>query len=470
MYMFRLLFFAGLSFFAASAPAAKDPFIWGVNGHPFTAYPGVPFGDQLALLRELGATSYRVNVSSLDHAAPLRTLVEDARARGVEILPVLTPPLDMEKEEAIDLYRKARAFASYFVSRFKDDIAVWELGNELENFAIIQQCEMQDDGVRYNCGWGPAAGVGVLEYYGPRWRKVSAVLKGLSDGASEADPGSVKAMGTAGWGHVGAFERMRRDGVKWDISVWHYYGGGLEWGVERVAAFGKPIWITEFNHPRGSQQGAEQQAAGLSAIMREILALREKYPIRAAHIYELLDEPYWEPDFEAYMGLVWLNKSGAAWTPGAPKPAFCAVRETIAEARTGLARDCDLCRAQAQGDSAEALAHFGHCLVMGREPDTSKLSRWTKPLKQGKPFRAMIAELALSEEFATKFGVMTDAEFIDLSYRLILGRSPDGQGHADYLAQLSDGSATRASLIAALAASEEFSRRRPFPHLLQARQ
>ena len=68
---------------------------------------------------------------------------------------------------------------------------------------------MQDDGKQYDCAWGPAGGVGPLEYYGPRWQKVSAVLKGLSEGAAAADPAVLKAMGTAGWGHLGAFERRR---------------------------------------------------------------------------------------------------------------------------------------------------------------------------------------------------------------------------------------------------------------------
>jgi len=59
---------------------------------------------------------------------------------------------------------------------------------------------------------------------GPRWRKVSAVLSGLSEGVAAGDPKAVRAMGTAGFGHLGAFKRMV-SGTKLsgDITVWHDY-------------------------------------------------------------------------------------------------------------------------------------------------------------------------------------------------------------------------------------------------------
>ena len=190
-------------------------------------------------------------------------LIEEGKRRGIAILPVLTPRLELDKEEPAALYQKSHEFAFKLVSQFKDDIRVWELGNELENYAIIQPCEQQDNGAQYNCAWGPAGGVGPLEYYGPRWAKVSAILKGLAEGSIAADPGVRKAIGTAGWGHVGAFERLQRDGVPWDISVWHMYGDDPEWAFKILAQYHRPIWVTEFNHPGGSKDGEDAQANGL---------------------------------------------------------------------------------------------------------------------------------------------------------------------------------------------------------------
>ena len=308
------------------AGSARADLMWGVNGHPFTAYPGVTIGQQLDYIQDLGLKSYRVNLRGADELA---TLLEKAKTRGITLLPVFTPPFDLDKETPETLYKMAYGLAFTFVSRFKDDVRVWELGNEMENYAIIKPCEMQDDGVQYNCAWGPAGGVGPLDYYGPRWAKVSAVLKGLSEGTAAADPAALKAMGTAGWGHTGAFARMEQDGIKWDISVWHMYGEDPEWAFKSIAAFKRPIWVTEFNHPGGSSKSAQEQAEGFKRWMKRLRELAPLYRVEAAHIYELMDETYWAPNFEAYMGLVTLEKDGDGWRPGAPKPAYEAVKGMV---------------------------------------------------------------------------------------------------------------------------------------------
>jgi hypothetical protein len=119
--------------------------VWGVNGHPFVSYPDVTFERQLDFLVDLGMRSYRVDVTSLDHANALGRLVELARPRSIDILPILIPPNNLE-DPADKLYAQSREFARLFVGRFKS-IRVWELSNELENYAIIKACEMQDDGV-----------------------------------------------------------------------------------------------------------------------------------------------------------------------------------------------------------------------------------------------------------------------------------------------------------------------------------
>ncbi len=203
---------------------------------------------QLEHIRELGLTSYRVDIGSTEKLLDLQHLVREAKARGITVLPVITPGFDMDKQDAGVLEKKAYGLAFALVSSFKGEIPVWELGNELENYAIIQPCEMQDDGKQYSCSYGPAGGVSVNEYYGPRWAKVSAVLKGLTRGARAADPTVKRAVGTAGWGHLGAFDRMQADGIEWDISVWHSYGQNPEWAFKHLVKFQRPIWVTEFNH------------------------------------------------------------------------------------------------------------------------------------------------------------------------------------------------------------------------------
>jgi hypothetical protein len=315
---------------AAACSREEADLQWGANGHPLNAYPGVTYEQQLDYLKDLGMKSYRVNIAGPQWAPALAKLLEHAKAREIGILPVITPAFDLDKLTAPELYAKAFDLAVALVSQFKNDIRVWELGSAMENYAIIQPCEMQDDGAQYNCAWGPAGGVGPLEYYGPRWAKVSAVLKGLSDGTISVDPNIRKAMGTAGWGHTGAFTRMQQDGIHWDISVWQIYEGDPEWAFKILARFKRPIWITEFNNAGGSKNGEQQQADGLTRMMAQFRAFQSAYNLEAAHIYELMDETYWAPSDQAVMGLVKLAPdSKGGWRPGGPKLAYEAVKRTI---------------------------------------------------------------------------------------------------------------------------------------------
>jgi hypothetical protein len=441
--------------------AASDDLVWGVNGHPFTAYPGIAYAAQLDHVRALGMKTYRVNISSLDHEAGLNHLVTLAKQRGIDILPVLTPALDLAKSDPATLYKQAHAFAVYFVSRFKADLRVWELGNEMEVFAIIQPCEMQDDGVQYNCGWGPAGGVGPLEYYGPRWTKVSAVLKGLSEGAKSADPTVQKAMGTAGWGHVGAFERMRNDGIEWDISVWHMYGEDPEWAFKTIAGYGKPIWVTEVNHPRGSEASELDQAKGLRSAMSRLRELRTVYRVEAAQIYELLDEPYWAPDFEAVMGLVRIGKEGQNWAVSGTKPAYCVIQAMVRSAKDVTEeelRGCHTCLAPPVGKSSQDKTRYSYCLLLGRSPDGQGLLDWSALLANGGRVEDVLMSMIQSEEFRKRHRLaeLEQDEYVALIYRLLLGREPDGQGRSDYVAALQTRRTSQGEIARSLILSDEF--------------
>lgn len=460
---FRLVA-AATCLLATATPAAAD-LLWGVNGHPISAYPGIPVEKQLDYVRDLGLKAYRVNVTSEDNQDILAQLVDAGKARGIEILPVITPDVKMDEESAEELYKKARKLAVGLGMRFKDEIRVWELGNEMENYAIIKPCEMRDDGTQYPCGWGPAGGTGALDYFGPRWKKVSAVLKGLSDGMIEVDPTIRKAMGTAGWGHTGAFIRMKQDEIAWDISVWHIYGEDPEWAFRELARYGKPIWVTEFNNPYGSQRGEQRQADGLTQAMVRLRELQDKYAVEAAQIYELFDETYWAPDFEAYMGLVRLAEDlNGKWIPGEPKPAYLAVRDLMRGPQPPLRprRNCDPDRT-AQDESIHLRqAGFAYCLVLGRTGDALSLQRWAAALQSGdvKPVN-IIMDMIRSDDFATMYDTIgvTDRAYVGFLYLLLLGRGADNYGLDSYVRQLRAGSMTREAVAYGIITSSEFKAR-----------
>ena len=309
----------------------KGEMIWGVNGHPFSAYPDISLSQQLDLTDRLGAKYYRINLGGQGTPDKLERLVRMAHSRDLLILPILQPPVSLDDDSIGKIYRVSFEYAVTYATRFKGKMPVWELENELENYAIIQPCEMLDDGTQYPCEWGPGSGTKEADYYTPRWRKVSAVLKGLADGVAAADPDALTAIGTAGWGHTGAFDRLIFDGVDWDLTVWHSYQTGeqIEWAMEKLAALGKPIWLTEFNHPGGTMAGDEEMASGLAAKMRWLLENQDKYDIQSAHIYELLDEPYWS-GHESVMGLFKVERGTTGkWEVTDPKPAFYAAEEII---------------------------------------------------------------------------------------------------------------------------------------------
>jgi Domain of unknown function (DUF4214)/Glycosyl hydrolase catalytic core len=446
----------------ALATTASAELLWGANGHPFNAYPGVSIERQLDYVKDLGMKSYRVNISGPSSIDALAALVREGKKRGVEILPVITPGLDLDKEDTDALYEKARKLAFMLGSRFRGQISVWELGNEMENYAIIQPCEMRDNGQKYSCEWGPAGGDGPLDYFGPRWKKASAVLNGLSVGMKQADPAARRAMGTAGWGHTGAFERMQQDGIEWDISVWHMYGQNPEWAFKELARYGHPIWVTEFNNPYGSQHGEHKQVEGLADAMKQLRELQAKYNVEAAHIYELMDETYWAPDFEAYMGLIRLTGSQAkGWTPGEPKPAYFAVRNLIrGQAPAAFPqRDCNLSAMSKDEPLEVRQAGFAYCLVLGRRGSTEEIARRASEIERGEhTFDGLLISMLRSEEFSlasSDFG-MTDRDYVDFLFRWLLGRPADGQGLESYARQLRDGSMTRANVAGGIVTSSEF--------------
>lgn len=299
--------------------------LWGINGHPLTSYPGVTFAQQLDLVKGLGAKAYRVDVTSTGQMDQLAKLIAAAKPRGIEILPILIPPIDFDKQSEAQLYSISRNFAEAFGRRFKNDIPVWELGNEFDIYALIHPCEMRDDGSHYPCRWGIAGGVGALDYYGPRYHRVLAALRGLSDGIHAVAPLAKRAIGSSGWGHVGIFPRFVEDGLNWDISVWHMYGQDPEWAFKMIAPLGKPIWITEFN---GGANG--DQAAETAKWIHRIRQLAPTYDVTGAFFYELLDESYWGKGYEATSGLVRLVKDGhGGWMAGPEKPAYAAFKHAI---------------------------------------------------------------------------------------------------------------------------------------------
>lgn len=270
-------------------------------------------------------THYRVSGRS-DRLERLYSL---GQQYGVGLLPLLTAGGNWRDKDPDTLYQEHFELARSRSRQHRGRFPVWECGNELENHAILQPCEMRDDHTQYPCDWAPATGDIPLDYSGDRFDQVSAVVRGLVNGVGEGDPDAKRAIGTAGWGHIAPFEMWQDRGIDWEITVWHDYETVSEDYLKTLASFGKPIWITEFNAGGG---GTETEAENARLIRERIAYYREMapvYDIEAAFVYELLDEPYWS-GFESMMGLYRMEGSDSSgWRVGNPKPAGTAVQEML---------------------------------------------------------------------------------------------------------------------------------------------
>jgi hypothetical protein len=246
------------------------------------------------------------------------------------------------------------------------------------------------------------------------------------------------------------------------------YGEDPEWAFKHLKTFGKPIWVTEFNHPKGSTDGKDEQAQGLERSMSMLVDLQGTYRVEAAHVYELLDEPYWD-DYEAHMGLIELKRSGdKSWAMAARKPAYAAIRERISDDSDGpraellVQRNCVLPYGpQPAALPARTIVAYAYCLTLGRDPDGAGSDSWSAELKDGKPIEQILTAMLLSDEFTRRqnANALSNREYVGLIHRLLLG-TPSETAMAGHLSEL-DGGSSRAAFLEKVLASEAFRLRHP---------
>jgi hypothetical protein len=139
----------------------------------------------------------------------------------------------------------------------------------------------------------------------------------------------------SGWCHYGFMRALWEDGVRWDITAFHWYShyGSVESVISHQtacnganvvaihASFGRPIWITEFNlKAEPGRDSPEEAARYVTDFMAQINGIAARYNIRAAFVYELLDEPS-ASGGERFYGIV--NADGT------PKASWNAIRHQL---------------------------------------------------------------------------------------------------------------------------------------------
>ncbi len=87
-----------------------------------------------------------------------------------------------------------------------------------------------------------------------------------------------------------------------------------------------------------------------------------------------------------------------------------------------------------------------------RKPDTKGLHDW---INMEIPLAEVAEGFAESPEFKTRYGSISDEQFVDLVYDNVLDRTPDARGRAHWIAQLQAGW-TRGQIMIGFSNSEEF--------------
>lgn len=258
---------------------AHGSLLLGVSGHLDRKgiYNSIPLDTQIENLKSMGLSIYRSGCRLSECAELAKTLEKS----GVTFLliydhyPVLQKTPDQNYWYGFDM-------AKTTMEAVRGRVEYVEAGNELDSWS-----------------WRRGDGSGRNDFDPVRYEKAKAFIRGLIAGTKSVSPNTQVLVDDAGWCHYGFLDALWSDGVRWDITAFHWYASH---GFVRKAGcsgrdvirahqkFERPIWITEFNDDRSAKlHCAVSQAAWMRDFLSDIKTDAQS-PISAAIIYELYDE------------------------------------------------------------------------------------------------------------------------------------------------------------------------------------
>lgn len=108
---------------------------------------------------------------------------------------------------------------------------------------------------------------------------------------------------------------------------------------------------------------------------------------------------------------------------------------------------------QLQADSASVVRLYR--AYFGRVPDHDGVRYWWSVMDRTHSLRGVSASFAASAEFRNQYGSLSNAAFVDLVYRNVLGRPPDAGGAAYWTQRLDAGGESRGGLMTLFSESPE---------------
>ncbi len=98
--------------------------------------------------------------------------------------------------------------------------------------------------------------------------------------------------------------------------------------------------------------------------------------------------------------------------------------------------------------------------VLDRQPDAAGLTTWTLARNNNQLTAAQMADAFVgSAEFQSRFGALSNADFVDRLYLSALDRPSDAGGRADWTAKLDAGAAGRRDVVLSFANSDEMTQK-----------
>ncbi len=289
-----------ISFTASAAQTFGAGLRFGLAGHAgFPAqrpYQTLDTQGQISRINGLGMTSYRAAGLHWDFttfgpygAEKLKTYVDTMHAAGIEPIIVLDPA-PQEKTSEMDAYNSAYDFARYVAQVLAGKgIKYYEIGNEYDMGMVVT-------------GYGHLPS----DFDTTMYNKARGVVKGLMAGVRSVTSSGQFLVGGSGL-HWGYTQRLYDDGIRWDITKFHWYStndrdstaapatdfSGYHYNLfEILSKFQRPLICTEvgvtaadFNYDNN------KMAAWFDRMMTQWFELAPRYDFQLACIYQMLDQP-----------------------------------------------------------------------------------------------------------------------------------------------------------------------------------
>ncbi|MBD1363074.1 glycosyl hydrolase 53 family protein [Mucilaginibacter sp. ZT4R22] len=290
----------------AQMPARQ--FIWGINGHPLTQVAYYYNIDaQISQINDLKLKSYRFDVllDSNGYAKKeqlFNQLLIKLKSNGIMALPVLMQS-GLKGLDNAAVYQKSYTQGQNFAARYAKYMQVLEVNNEADNKMMLP---------------GDPSGTKKGDYNIQKSQKIIAAIKGFIDGVKSGNS-TIRVTLSVSYIHYYYLQLLKENNVDYDIIGCHWYSnmgpiGAAKPNGDDVLAqmknrFNKPIWVTEFNHSKGT---------GKASFAKQSQYIAESIPdmisrgVTGLFIYELYDQPSLmqkDPN-EAFYGLVFKDDSG----------------------------------------------------------------------------------------------------------------------------------------------------------------